>query len=628
MSTLCKRIDCITQYVASTNAIQSGYVQTHPRKSSYDQYLNLFRCNQTFPNKCSLNQLIIPSIGFFRSNHMDNEKPDYCFFNNSLSKQDYQTLDLQVKLTNNTPDYQAYVWYSNDQNSPWSNIVGTFQINQTNDYLQDGFRLANQMMMYVVVFKNTTIISSKSYATLQLSLFDSWNGTESSYDQEAPVVVIIIAVVVGGLITGFCVGAIVWMVMKVIKKRKEEQLVEQKDQDQDVDDDDDGPYQRNKQLKKKLTNTRQQSQINRNGDNFQINVPDLVENDIEKLDNGIDGLVENKDVVKVLPGKVVIIKQKTQQKGVRFGDVQDPKSRLRNPQGRQLKKLYDDNVEEIQIQKNNTRPGTASSKIQRTSTHSSVSLNEQQKNMSTGKSSQKSIDIGGSSNNAQSQNDIGGAFKGSFQYQFKNKRPSNHFQEEILKEDDFVEDKADGQSDFQQVDINQNNFIVGSFSESAFDQNQRVNMVNSDVQIFKKNQQLGYIEENDEEGLQDNSPNQNNIYLNEDIDQSTKKRLIAPSVNKLVADENEETSQNYNSDRKYIQGQNRNSKRQKTIQEVDDEEEEENNKQHVPTGAQEDDKELQNVFYQKRILGLDKNDEEEQVSQDYGYESIQEIEYK
>jgi len=33
-----------------------------------------------------LDELIIPSIGFFRSNHMDNEKTDYCYYNSSLSK--------------------------------------------------------------------------------------------------------------------------------------------------------------------------------------------------------------------------------------------------------------------------------------------------------------------------------------------------------------------------------------------------------------------------------------------------------------------------------------------------------------------------------------------------------------
>lgn len=41
------------------------------------------------------------------------------------------------------------------------------------------------------------------------------------------------------------------------------------------------------------------------GNNFQIDVPDLV--DMEKLDK-MDELVENKDVVKVLPDRVIIKK--------------------------------------------------------------------------------------------------------------------------------------------------------------------------------------------------------------------------------------------------------------------------------------------------------------------------------
>ena len=54
-----------------------------------------------------------------------------------------------------------------------------------------------------------------------MSLFDSWTGSNDNNDQEAPVLVIVIAVVVGGLITAFCVGAVVWMIMKVMRKNKE-----------------------------------------------------------------------------------------------------------------------------------------------------------------------------------------------------------------------------------------------------------------------------------------------------------------------------------------------------------------------------------------------------------------------
>lgn len=95
--------------------------------------------------------------------------------------------------------------------------------------MQDGFSLANSMMMYVVVYRNSSIkISSSnkySHATLQISLIDMWTGSTSSGDQEAPVMVIIIAVVVGGLITSFCVGAIVWTICKGLKKKDKDGLI-------------------------------------------------------------------------------------------------------------------------------------------------------------------------------------------------------------------------------------------------------------------------------------------------------------------------------------------------------------------------------------------------------------------
>ena len=82
------------------------------------------------------------------------------------------------------------------------------------------------MIMYVVVFKNTTIkltTSKYSHATLQISLFDNWIASSDSGNQEAPVMVIVIAVIVGGLICAFCIGAVVWMILKAVRKNKEQQ---------------------------------------------------------------------------------------------------------------------------------------------------------------------------------------------------------------------------------------------------------------------------------------------------------------------------------------------------------------------------------------------------------------------
>lgn len=85
--------------------------------------------------------------------------------------------------------------------------------------------------MYVVAFKNSSIkISSSnsySHATLQISLIDMWTGSSSSSEQDAPIMVIIIAVVVGGLITSFCVGAVAWTICKTLKKKDKDGLMSQ-----------------------------------------------------------------------------------------------------------------------------------------------------------------------------------------------------------------------------------------------------------------------------------------------------------------------------------------------------------------------------------------------------------------
>ena len=81
------------------------------------------------------------------------------------------------------------------------------------------------MTVYLVVLKNSNITKrlniKLSYATLQLFLFDrtEW-GAQTSTPESAPVMVIIIAVVVGGLISSFCIGVIVYIIMRSIKNRK------------------------------------------------------------------------------------------------------------------------------------------------------------------------------------------------------------------------------------------------------------------------------------------------------------------------------------------------------------------------------------------------------------------------
>ena len=82
--------------------------------------------------------MIIPSVGYLRSYLIYNEPSDYCFYYNQLSKQDYQTINYQVKLYNNSVDYFVYVWYSNDQATSnqtiTTNMTGTYDLNTSSSY--------------------------------------------------------------------------------------------------------------------------------------------------------------------------------------------------------------------------------------------------------------------------------------------------------------------------------------------------------------------------------------------------------------------------------------------------------------------------------------------------------------
>ena len=81
------------------------------------------------------------------------------------------------------------------------------------------------MSLYIVMINNATVKKLEgiemSFASLQLSMVDmsGYTGDTDSSGQEAPIMVIIIAVVVGGLISSFCLGVIIYMIVKAVKNR-------------------------------------------------------------------------------------------------------------------------------------------------------------------------------------------------------------------------------------------------------------------------------------------------------------------------------------------------------------------------------------------------------------------------
>jgi large-conductance mechanosensitive channel len=83
------------------------------------------------------------------------------------------------------------------------------------------------MTMYIVAYRNATIKKNErvtsSHTSIQLTLMDvsGYQGSDNDSQQDAPIMVIIIAVLVGGLISSFCIGVVVYMAVKAWKARKE-----------------------------------------------------------------------------------------------------------------------------------------------------------------------------------------------------------------------------------------------------------------------------------------------------------------------------------------------------------------------------------------------------------------------
>lgn len=103
-----------------------------PTMSKYDNYMNFYKCQSYVPNPCiDVPTLKLPSIGQFITNLIYNEDTDYCYWTSMINKTDNQTISVQIKLTNYTSDYSLYIWYSNSYSDPYSNVLGTFQLNST-----------------------------------------------------------------------------------------------------------------------------------------------------------------------------------------------------------------------------------------------------------------------------------------------------------------------------------------------------------------------------------------------------------------------------------------------------------------------------------------------------------------
>jgi hypothetical protein len=81
------------------------------------------------------------------------------------------------------------------------------------------------MTVYTVIIKNSTITNREvirvSYAYIQLTLFDltGYSSNKNKYDDAAPASVIVVAIIVGILISSFCIGVIVYLTIRVIKNR-------------------------------------------------------------------------------------------------------------------------------------------------------------------------------------------------------------------------------------------------------------------------------------------------------------------------------------------------------------------------------------------------------------------------
>jgi flagellar biosynthesis/type III secretory pathway M-ring protein FliF/YscJ len=112
-------------------------------------------------------------------------------------------------------------------------------------------------------------------------MMDTSNYTgDAANTQDAPVMVIVIAVVVGGLISGFCIGVIIYMAWKAFKRNKEDkdkadregrQGILEESPEIDDNDDEEGPISQARRKNKQTT--KKQSR------------PTVVGMDVEELDN-------------------------------------------------------------------------------------------------------------------------------------------------------------------------------------------------------------------------------------------------------------------------------------------------------------------------------------------------------
>ena len=83
------------------------------------------------------------------------------------------------------------------------------------------------MTFYIVVIKNVTLTKEdkvkKSYSSLQLTIFDKTKYVEDNgkteEDIDAPMLVIIIAASIGGVLTSICMGVLIYICIKTIKHK-------------------------------------------------------------------------------------------------------------------------------------------------------------------------------------------------------------------------------------------------------------------------------------------------------------------------------------------------------------------------------------------------------------------------
>lgn len=169
------------------------------------------------------------------------------------------------------------MWYANDINTlALSNIVGAFQLNDTANFKQDGFSLTVNSTLLIVMLKNPRNATG-THASLQLSLIDAWIPTDDSSTEEAPVFVIIIAVLVGGLISCTCLGIFIYMSVKAYKNRKLKEA-------------EDAESQRLTASERKLGKREKNEQLGYRE-----------EKEIVQLDDNFENRIQNKDTIKVQP---------------------------------------------------------------------------------------------------------------------------------------------------------------------------------------------------------------------------------------------------------------------------------------------------------------------------------------